>query len=481
MNSFHPVRAVGPTRFSFMHRLIPIAVVASVCAVSPLPAASAWPAPASAERYVREALAQNLGLQEQEEEIAAAQARLDITAAARQPRIDLIARYSVAEGGRTIDVPAGDLLNPAYATLNELLIAQGRPPAFPSVANLQIPLLREREQDTRVRLTAPLLNTQLSRLRIARGAARDAAIAQHAALRREVRLAVLAAYYTCLRTRAAKSVLEAAAETTAEALRVARLLAREDKVGEDRVLRSEADDLGVQQQLADAARDHAGALHAFNLILHRPLDTPIDEPAPGEIAALTDALGQAALPEPAAPDAREELAALQAAVAEAVAAEKAQKVRTRPTVSLLVDGGVEGAGYRGAAGYAQASVIGEYNLWDGKQRRNEIETARRQRRQAELRYESARARLTLEAKAATEEFIAARTALPAAQRRAAATTRTFEIVAARNREGLADQLAFLDARASQTAAQLNLEITRQRLLVAAAHLDRTRAATPLNQ
>ncbi len=463
-----------------MHRLLRLVVVASACAVNPLPAAPAWPVPAAAERYVREALARNLGLQEQDEEVATAQARLDIAAAAGRPRLDVIARYSVAEGGRTIDVPAGDLLNPAYATLNELLVAQGRPPAFPTVANLEIPLLREREQDTRVRLTAPLINAELGRLRRARGAARDGALAQQAALRREVRLAVLAAYYTCLRTRAAESVLQAAAETTAEALRVARLLAREDKVGEDRVLRAEADDLDVQQQRADAARDRAGALHAFNLILHRPLDTAIEEPPPEEIAALTDALVQSALPEPAPPEAREELAALQAAVAEAAAAEKAREARTRPTVSLLVDGGVEGPGYRGAAGYAQASVIGEYNLWDGKQRRNEIETARRQRRQAELRYEGARARLTLEAKAATDEFIAARTALPAAQRRAAATARAFEIVAARNREGLADQLVFLDARASHTAAQLTLEITRQRLLVAAAHLERTHAVTPSN-
>ncbi len=465
----------------FMSRLSRLAAVALACAAGSLSFAASWPAPALAERYVQEALAQNLGLQAQGEDIAAAQARLDLASGARQPRVDLLARYTRASGGRTIDVPAGDLLNPAYATLNELLVAQGRPAIFPTVDNLQIPLIREREQDTRVRLTAPLLNLELSRLRAARGAGLEAATAQHAALRREVRLAVLVAYYNCLRTRAAEAVLRAASDTTTEALRVTRLLAQEDKATEDRVLRAEADDLGVQQQLADAARDRAGALHAFNLILHRPLDTPVDEPPAEEIAALTDTLTSAALPETNVPEAREELTALKAAVAEADATEKAKRARQLPTVSFLFDGGIQGASYRfdGGAGYSQASLIGEYNLWDGKQRSSEIEIARRARRQAELRYESARQLLTLEVKSATEELIAARTALPAAQRRAEASSRAFELVSARDREGLTNQLAFLDARTSQTTAQLNLTLTRQRLLIAGARLDRALAATPI--
>jgi hypothetical protein len=52
-------------------------------------------------------------------------------------------------------------------------------------------------------------------------------------------------------------------------------------------------------------------------------------------------------------------------------------------------------------------------------------------------------------------------------------------VAAREREGLVNQLAHLDARQSETAALLNLEITRLQLLSAAARVDRAFAASPL--
>jgi outer membrane protein TolC len=53
------------------------------------------------------------------------------------------------------------------------------------------------------------------------------------------------------------------------------------------------------------------------------------------------------------------------------------------------------------------------------------------------------------------------------------------LVAAREREGLVNQLNFLDARTEHTRAELNAEIVRQRLFTAAAELDRAAALTPL--
>ena len=44
---------------------------------------------------------------------------------------------------------------------------------------------------------------------------------------------------------------------------------------------------------------------------------------------------------------------------------------------------------------------------------------------------------------------------------------------------MANQLALLDARQAHTAALLNLEITRLRLFVAAARIDRALPASPI--
>lgn len=444
--------------------------------------ATAWPAPAAAERYVRVGLAQNLALQGQALDLAAARARLDVANSRRGPRLDLNARYSMADGGRTFDVPSGDLINPVNRALNEILTAQGRPAVFPVVSNFSIPFLREREQDTHLRLTAPVFDAELANWSAAKKHALESVTLQRAALRRDLRLGILGAYFGYLRARSAELILISATETTGEALRVSRVLLETDKVTEDRVLRAEADDLAVKQQLADAARDRSVAQHTFNVLLHQPLDTAVDEPGGDELAAVTALLTAAGIPDPVALDAREELAALKAAGAEAAAAEAAIRARTRPTFALLVDGGIQGESYRTGSGanYVQASVVGSLNLWDGQQRRGELEIARAQRRQVELRLEAVREQLALEARSATSELTAARAAFPAAQRRMAAAARVFQLVAAREREGLSNQLAFLDARQTHTAAQLNLEITRQRLFLAAARVDRALAATPVD-
>ena len=50
------------------------------------------------------------------------------------PNISFNARYTVSEGGRVIEFPVGDLLNPVYSTLNTLTASS----MFPMVENQQI-------------------------------------------------------------------------------------------------------------------------------------------------------------------------------------------------------------------------------------------------------------------------------------------------------------------------------------------------------
>ena len=70
--------------------------------------------------YVRTALHSTLALQEQE---ISYQRRLEALADARGaylPSVSLEGRITRADGGRSIDVPIGAVVNPIYATLNQL-------------------------------------------------------------------------------------------------------------------------------------------------------------------------------------------------------------------------------------------------------------------------------------------------------------------------------------------------------------------------
>src|SRR5579863_6852626 len=65
---------------------------------------------------VADALAANLELDAAGGGVAQRLAALDQAKALYLPSLDFSARYTRANGGRSIDFPVGDLLNPVYAT-----------------------------------------------------------------------------------------------------------------------------------------------------------------------------------------------------------------------------------------------------------------------------------------------------------------------------------------------------------------------------
>lgn len=438
-------------------------------------------APAAAIAYVNEAMANNLGLAGRALEVERAQSRLAEVRGALQPRLDLTARYSRAEGGRTIEFPSGDLLNGAYRTLNDFLRAQGQTAAFPRIENQSIPLLRDREQETKLRLTQPLYRPEITRGARASRANVAAQEALLAAYRRELRLTVLAAYYGYLQAESAVRILESAAALTAEATRVNRQLREAGKITDDRVLRAEAEELAVRQLGAEAERDRNAARRGFNFLLNRDPEASITPPAAEELTAITNLLLAESPPAVRRVEQREEWVARKSALAAAAASEDAARSKLYPTLALAVEGGVQGAEYRTGSGanFLQSSVVAEFNLWDGKQQRGQLTQARLDRRRAELELEQTRLELELQLSRATDGLRAAATGYRAAEARRRASVRAFEIVASREREGVASQLSFIDARNELTRSELNAEILRQRLFTAAAELDRAAALTPL--
>ena len=79
------------------------------------------------DRYVQAGLESNLTLRQQVISIERSIAALEEAHGLFYPSVSFQTRYTRADGGRTIEIPIGDLMNPVYATLNQLLAAQGHP------------------------------------------------------------------------------------------------------------------------------------------------------------------------------------------------------------------------------------------------------------------------------------------------------------------------------------------------------------------
>ena len=119
--------------------------LATLCLASLLasaaPASAAPSIAAAGDQLVADALGANLELAASQASVEQRFTALDQARARYLPALDLTSRYTRASGGRSIDVPVGDLLNPVYATLNQLTGTS----QFPAIANQRIDLQRTHE------------------------------------------------------------------------------------------------------------------------------------------------------------------------------------------------------------------------------------------------------------------------------------------------------------------------------------------------
>lgn len=419
------------------------------------------------DHYVGEALAHNAALGAQDASVAARLQALREARAQRLPQLDLKARYSVADGGRSIDFPAGDLLNPVYATLNQLTGTQ----QFPTIDNQSIALLREKEQDTRLTLTAPLFAPQLGAAIDAQAALYESETTAREALARTLVRDVKQAAYTLAQARAGIEILEASERTLAENVRVSAALVDAGKATRDRRLRSEAERLAVVQRL-DAARAQAQQAQRYlNFLRGQPLGTPVAGTT-GDFSVTDPGNGRLTRPE---------LRQIDHAVDAAEAQRRAARAGRWPTLALAADYGVEGEDYQFDRDhdFAIASLVLNWSVFDFG-----LRSARQAQAQAEsaslrARREDLRQKLALAEQAAQEDLAVALRAVDSADARRSAADESFRISSRKRDEGQLSQIEFLDAERALTDARLNQIIARQAALSRAAELEYATAAYPL--
>lgn len=516
--SLFRLRVSPPARAAAV--LLLAAVLTAGFALRPLPTSAQTPV---LDDLVETALQSNLALQQEERSLDRARAALAEARGRFLPSLDAQARYTRASGGRTIDFPVGDLLNPVYSTLNDLT-QQG---AFSQIENQEIAFLREREQETSLRLSQPVFAPGLLYGARAQRHGRDAQAAAVDALRRELVRDVQVAYFRYRQAGHRVNALDAARTLVVENRRTSRRLVDADKATEEILFRAEAEVLAVEQQLADARARRRRAQSYLNFLLNRSLDTPIPAPAAspadlvnrrladvlgsvdpstdptldpaidpdtartrGQDAPIADApSGEAGPPPDAALGAmqdraqtrRPELDRLSAAVRSAEAERRAAQTAYLPTVSIAVEGGIQGEtyGFDGDKPFALASVVLRWNLFNGFSDRARVDQARATTRRLELQRTETERRIDLQVQQALDDVRVARRALATAQARLRAARSSFRLTNRRYEVGRASQVEFTDARTTLTEAEVNLAVTRADLLARLADLEFAAGLYPL--
>ncbi len=448
----------------------PLAAAQALSADSPKPVA------AVIDEYVRQGLQSNLSLRAQSLEVERSAAALDEARARYFPEAAVAARYTRAEGGRTIDLPLGDALNPAYQTLNDLLVAQGQQPQFPVVANETIPFLREREQDTRVTLRMPLVAPVIPAAVRAQRELLGASEYARTALARRLKRDITVGYLDWLSAMRTRGIVDASVSLLNENLRVNDSLFRNGKITQDQVLRARAELLAVTQQSREAQNLARQAQSFLNFLLNRPLDTPIEEAdVAADVSATTRALAEL---RSAALENRPEVEQLKHLARASEAQVNVARADRWPTLSLGADGGIQGEEYEFGRGsnFATVSLLLNWTFFDGGARRAAVRQANATARKTHAQLDELTQQVQLEVQQSLDRLNTSADSLATAEARAEAARAAFRIASRKRDEGAISQVEFIDARSSLTSAEINFNLTRFAVLARQAELDYATAA-----
>lgn len=418
--------------------------------------------------YVVLGLSNNLALKQKEISYRKSLEALREARGLFYPNLSLGARYTVADGGRVIDLPIGTMLNPVYSTLNALTSSN----SFPMTGDMQIRFLRPTEHETRLRLTQPLFNTSVyynAKIRRELSVLESEDVAQY---RRELKAEIKKAYYNAASADGVLKMLTATRKLLTENIRVNRKLIENGKATYDYLYRSEAELGKFDQELRSAVKNREVASAYFNFLLNRPLGDSIVFMLPDKYPSLSGIAGNYA--EVALAN-REEISRLKANITVTGLEKQLYSSAYLPDLFMVVDYGYQGEKYRfnRENDYMIASAVMTWNIFSGFQKKARVKEAALDSDMAAERLEEVKKQIELQVLSVLSELSSAEQGMNAAEARLRNAREGFRLVNRKYEEGQASLLEFIDARVSMTQAEENLIISRFAYLSAFAEFEKT--------
>ena len=428
------------------------------------------------DKYISQGLQNNQVLKEKRGDLDKSLIALKEARSLFLPTTWFETQYTLADGGRAIDIPVGDLLNPVYASLNQLTSSN----AFPKVSNVSEEFAPNNYYDARIKTTLPLINPDI---RISRDIKQQQVILQQNELdvyKRELVKEIKIAYFNYLMSAGATSIYENALEVVKENARVNKALLGEGKGLYAYVSRAESEVSTVEAQLQSAQNEQKNAKAYFNFLLNQPLEDDIVienyEMSPSLLAPVMDHDNNKI-------SNREELKSL--AVADAINKDilrMDQSFRT-PRINAFVDIGSQGFDFtvNNKSFFYLAGVQLKIPIFTGKRNLDEIESAQIDLKNLCLRTDDTKKQLQLSAFVSSNNAITAYNNYLSSLKEQDAAQSYFKLIDRGYKEGINSFIELLDARNQLTNSQLRENINTYKFFSALADYERQTASYSFNQ
>lgn len=422
------------------------------------------------DNYVQEGIRSNLALQQESFEIGRVTEAINQARSLFYPSVSFNPTYSVAAGGRNISFPVGDLLNPAYATLNKLTGSDNFPTNIPNVNQLLAP---HNFHDTKISVQYALYNTSIRYSYLIQQQLLTAQQARKRVVENELRYTIRTAYYQYLQSLDAIQILTNSRGVLNELARLNEKLVS-NNVATKEVLSSARYEISkLDQQLAGATKNRESARAYFNFLLNRDLtaavavDSLLTRVLPQQPETMA-ALQQTAL------RGRQELAQLGGSLRAAETAVKLNEANARvPNLYVGGNAGFQGFGYTFSnQAYVVAQLGLQWDLFRGYEKRSKIQQAKIQTNALQTRVQELRQQIQLQVLQAYYDLDAANESLAATQSGIANADASFRVIDSKYRNGQALLIEFLRYQNDQLTAHLQHALTRTDVLIKRAALDR---------
>lgn len=412
------------------------------------------------ENYIQESLRSNLQFKQEQLNIEKSLAGLDQSRSLFFPQLSINASYTLANGGRKITIPVGDLMNPVYTTLNQLTGTDN----FPQIENSTTQFLPNNFHDTKLRLIQPLFNSDIYYGYKAQKELISVQQAQKNAYENQLRFSVTSAYLQYLQSEEAITILKSSKIFVNELVKFNEKLYVNNKVTRDVLLSSEYELAKVDQQLSEAEKNNQSAKSYFNFLLNRDWNSEILEDSLMISTSKSESVEVLARQ---AWENREEIKQLQGASrASDVLVSMANSNKFLPQLSAVADIGYQGFYYK--FDNDQRYTLVQFNLaWDlfkAGAKKAKLRQTQFDQQILENKLEQRRRQIELEVIQAYNELKAAEKSLVAAEAGIESAEKAFQIINARYREGQALLIELMDAKNKLTLSQLSLSVNRFELL-----------------
>jgi outer membrane protein len=417
------------------------------------------------DTYIKEGLANNLVLQEKNASLEQSLVALRDAKSYFLPSVDFGASYTLAEGGRTIAFPVGDLLNPVYSTLNKLTASN----SFPQIANVSEQLLPDNFYDTRFRTTVPVLNTDLIYQNQIRKEQVNWTNNQVEIYRASLIQDIRVAYFNFCAAHTSIEILTKSLQLVEQNLKDTRSLVENGKRLPAAVLRAESELEQVKSLLTEAKLKTNNAAYYLNFLVNRPLD---QEVAFEQIPLNISRVDQLLLEDLNAQN--PELRAMQSMERIQETVLKSGKNYWIPKLSTYADLGSQGFDWN-------FDTQSRYLLWglnfsvpvfQGGRNQNQIQRNMLGLQAVQRQKELVNQKLNLNLQLQRNEVKTLLAALQSAEKKLISATAYLNLVDKAFKDGSQSLLEYIDARNQYTQAALLKNISSYKLQMSLAQLER---------